>query len=62
VIRNKPKRDPALDSPAFKATEIGLKTALAGLFTELAALALVTVAGSIVHKKRQTMQKKLFSH
>lgn len=59
--RNPPERDPALESPAFKATELGLKTALAGLFTEVAALAVVTIAGSIVHKKRQTAQKRLTS-
>jgi membrane protein len=59
IERNEPPRDPSLESPAFKATEVGLKTALAGLFTELAALAVVTIAGSIVHKKRQTMQKRL---
>jgi membrane protein len=59
ILRNEPKHDPALDSPAFKATEAGLKAALTGLFTEVAALVVVTIAGSIVHKKRQTMQKRL---
>jgi membrane protein len=59
ILRNQPKHDPALDSPAFKATEAGLKAALAGLFTEVAALVVVTIAGSIVHRKRQTMQKRL---
>jgi membrane protein len=59
IRRNRPARDPSMDSPAFKATEMGLKTALAGLFTELAALVVVTIAGSIVHKRRETMQKRL---
>jgi membrane protein len=61
VARNQPPRDPSMESPAFKATEVGLKTALAGLFTEVAALVVVTIAGSIVHRKRQTMQKGLSS-
>jgi membrane protein len=59
IRRNRPARDPSMDSPAFKATEMGLKTALAGLFTEVAALVVVTIAGSIVHKRRETMQKRL---
>jgi membrane protein len=59
AARNKPPRDPAMESPVFKATEVGLKAALAGLFTEVAALIVVTIAGSIVHKKRQATQKKL---
>jgi membrane protein len=59
VERNEPPRDPAMESPAFKATEAGLKAALAGLFTEVAALVVVTIAGSIVHKKRQQMQSTL---
>jgi membrane protein len=56
--KNRPPRDPALESPAFKATEAGLKAALAGLYTEIAALVVITIAGSIVHRKRQAMQKK----
>jgi membrane protein len=56
IERNKPPRDPALESPAFKATEAGLKAALAGLFTEVAALVVVTVVGSVVHRKRQKLQ------
>jgi membrane protein len=59
VERNKPTRDPAMESPAFKATEAGLKAALAGLFTEVAALVVVTIAGSVVHKKRQQVQRTL---
>jgi membrane protein len=61
IERNQPARDPAMESPAFKATEMGLKTALAGLFTEVAALAVVTIAGSIVHKRRQQAQRELVS-
>ena len=59
VARNQPPRDPSLESPAFKATEAGLKAALAGLFTEVAALVVVAIAGSFVHKKRQKMQRAL---
>ena len=55
----KPRHDPALDSPAFKATDAGLKTALVGLYTEVAALVVVTIAGNLVHRKRQKMQKQL---
>ncbi|HUR87528.1 MAG TPA: YihY/virulence factor BrkB family protein [Ramlibacter sp.] len=57
--RNKPRRDPAMESPAFKATEVGLKAALAGLYTEVAALVVVTIMGSLVHRKRQKLQRSL---
>jgi hypothetical protein len=56
IARNKPPGDPALESPAFRATDAGLKAALAGLYTEIAALVVVTIAGSIVHRKRQKLQ------
>jgi len=56
---NAPKHDPALDSPAFKATDAGLKAALAGLYTEVAALVVVTIAGAVVHRKRQKLQHEL---
>jgi membrane protein len=59
IARNQPDRDPAMEGPAFKATEVGLKAALAGLFTEVAALAVVTVVGSIVHRKRQKIEDGL---
>jgi membrane protein len=59
VDRNRRRRDPALDSPAFKATEMGLKAALTGLAMEIAALVAVTIAGSVVHKKRQRLEKRL---
>ena len=58
VRRNKPRRDPALESPAFKATEAGLKAALAALYTEIAALAVVSIAGMIVGRKREAMQRR----
>jgi membrane protein len=61
ALRNRPQHDPALDSPAFKATDAGLKAALAGLYTEVAALVVVTIAGSILHKKRQAAERKLTS-
>jgi membrane protein len=51
--------DPALDGPALMATDAGLKAALAGLYTELAALVLVSIAGSIVNKRRQRMEERL---
>jgi membrane protein len=54
-----PSHDPALESPAFRVGQAGLKAALAGLFTELVALAVVTALGSIVHRKRQQLQKRL---
>lgn len=59
--RNTPDHDPAMDGPAFTATQVALKTALAGLFTEVVALVVVTIAGSIVHKKRQRTQRALSS-
>ena len=55
IDRNVPPRDPAMEAPAFKATEAGLKAALAGLYTEVAALVVVTIAGAVVHKKRQML-------
>ena len=57
--RNAPAHDPALDGPVFKATDVGLKAALAGLYTEVAALVVVTIAGSIVHRKRQKAEAGL---
>jgi membrane protein len=56
IARNKPPRDRAREAPAFRATDVGLKAALAGLFTEVAALVVVTVVGSVVHRKRQKLQ------
>ena len=56
IDRNKPARDPALESPAFKSTEAGLKAALAGFYTEVAALVVVTIATGLVHRKRQKVQ------
>jgi hypothetical protein len=57
--RNRPDHDPALDSPVFRATDVGLKAALAGLYTEIAALVVVTIAGSILHRKRQKAEDGL---
>ncbi|MEJ6022860.1 YihY/virulence factor BrkB family protein [Ramlibacter sp. PS4R-6] len=56
IERNEPPRDPAMEAPVFRATEVGLKAALAGLYTEIAALVVVTIAGSVIHRKRQKLQ------
>jgi membrane protein len=57
--RNEPTHDPALDSPAFKAADAGLKAALAGFYTEIAALIVVSIAGSLVHRKRHKLQQEM---
>jgi len=56
--RNASHRDPALDSPLFKASEAGMKVALTGLATQLVALAAVSFAGAVVTKKRKNLQRK----
>jgi membrane protein len=57
MARNPRHRDPAMGGPAFRATEARLNVALAKLFAEVAALALVTVARRLVHKRRVHRQK-----
>lgn len=59
LARNAPPRDPSMEGPAFRATEAGLKAALAGLYTEIAALVVVTLAGTFVHKKRLKLQDNM---
>lgn len=59
VARNQPARDPAMESPAFRASEVGLKAALAGLFTQVAAIVVVAIVGSVVQKKRRKLEDSL---
>jgi membrane protein len=59
MARNPRPRDPAIVGPAFRATEASLQAALARLFTEVAVLAVVTVARKLVHKRRVRRQKNL---
>jgi membrane protein len=59
AARNVPPRDPAMESPVFRTTEVGLKAALAGLFTEVAALVVVTIVGTVVHKKRRKLEDEM---
>jgi len=48
-----------MESPAFRTAEVGLKAALAGLFTEVAALVVVAVVGTVVHKKRRKLEDEM---
>jgi membrane protein len=59
VAHNPRRRDPALETPVYRAAEVGLRTALARLATEVAALALVTIAKKLVHKRRRRLQSRL---
>jgi membrane protein len=59
VAHNARRRDPALEPPVYRAAEVGLRRALARLATEVAALALVTIAKKLVHKRRRRLQSRL---
>jgi membrane protein len=56
--RAEPQEDPATQGPVFKAADVGLHAALAGLITEVIALVAVTAAGAFVHNKRKKLQKQ----
>jgi membrane protein len=49
----------AKPSPAMRAADAGLNAALSRLFTELVALVVLAVAGSVMSRKRKSLEKKM---
>jgi membrane protein len=49
----------AKPSPAMRAADAGLNAALSRLFTEIVALAVLSVAGSVMARKRKSLEKKI---
>jgi membrane protein len=57
AVRNTRRARP-LESRAFRVADASLKAAMVRLVTEVAALAVVTLAGKLVHKRRRKLQRQ----